>query len=216
MKSTAIPLAIAGLLFAVGSSAARADGTPTDYKLSEDALYQHGCFDPCLCPLMEEVVMTGWFTLDPIKEHPPFQTFEVRDVRWTVPLLDLVVTGSGTYSVFSEFVVEHRLELDLQINDGPVQHFDSGWVLGGNDFPHIGATVSINGIYCYDIVLSVAADPICIGDYDSDGYVNSSDLADLLSHWGPCADCSADLDTSGNVDAADLAELLSAWGPCLP
>ncbi len=53
-----------------------------------------------------------------------------------------------------------------------------------------------------------------IADLDDDGFINASDLAQLLSLWGPCdaeLPCPADLDQSGAVTALDIAILLSHW-----
>ncbi len=53
-----------------------------------------------------------------------------------------------------------------------------------------------------------------IGDLDDDNLVNTDDLAQLLSLWGPCdaeLPCPADLDNSGAVAALDIAILLSHW-----
>lgn len=52
-------------------------------------------------------------------------------------------------------------------------------------------------------------------DLDGDGMVGASDLASLISAWGPCpagAGCPADFDGDGTVGASDLASLISAWG----
>ncbi len=52
----------------------------------------------------------------------------------------------------------------------------------------------------------------CVGDFDSNGVIDSGDLAVILAAWdgtGP-----ADLDASGIVDASDLAILLAGWGDC--
>ena len=54
----------------------------------------------------------------------------------------------------------------------------------------------------------------CPADFDGDGLVGASDLAQLLGSWGPCDGCPADLEGDGDVDAADLAILLGSWGPC--
>lgn len=54
----------------------------------------------------------------------------------------------------------------------------------------------------------------CPGDLNGDGSVGASDLALLLSAWGPCAGCGADINGDGTVGAADLALTLSAWGSC--
>ncbi|TVQ32535.1 MAG: hypothetical protein EA376_05390 [Phycisphaeraceae bacterium] len=57
----------------------------------------------------------------------------------------------------------------------------------------------------------------CPGDFNGDGSVGSSDLAALLSAWGPCPPfgaCPWDLNGDGVVGSADLGELLSWWGRC--
>ncbi|MDZ4831855.1 MAG: hypothetical protein SGJ09_16890 [Phycisphaerae bacterium] len=49
-------------------------------------------------------------------------------------------------------------------------------------------------------------------DLNADGWVDGSDLAILLSAWGPCpGDSAQDLDWDGAVNGADLAQLLSTW-----
>jgi trimeric autotransporter adhesin len=55
----------------------------------------------------------------------------------------------------------------------------------------------------------------CPSDLDGDGVVGSSDLADMLSAWGPAsAGDAADLDASGEIDAIDIAILIGSWGGC--
>ena len=58
---------------------------------------------------------------------------------------------------------------------------------------------------------------VCPADFDCDGTVGASDLAQLLGRWGLCDDCNdcpADFTGDCRVLAADLAVLLDAWGPC--
>ncbi|MHC4990303.1 MAG: FG-GAP repeat domain-containing protein [Planctomycetota bacterium] len=59
-----------------------------------------------------------------------------------------------------------------------------------------------------------ACAPPCPGDIDGDGQIDTDDLLDLLSDWGPCPRCSGDLNADGVVDIDDLLPLLTAWGPC--
>ena len=58
----------------------------------------------------------------------------------------------------------------------------------------------------------------CPADFDGDGTVGASDLAQLLGSWGPYAPCPpfapADFNEDCGVNAADLAQLLGDWGPC--
>ena len=67
---------------------------------------------------------------------------------------------------------------------------------------------------CVDAECS-AAD--CPQDIDGDGLVGFSDLLEVLSFWGPCADpenCPQDIDGDGLVGFSDLLDVLSFWGPC--
>ncbi len=58
----------------------------------------------------------------------------------------------------------------------------------------------------------------CPADFDGDGAVGASDLAQLLGSWGPYEPCppfdAADFNDDCAVNAADLAQLLGSWGPC--
>ena len=54
----------------------------------------------------------------------------------------------------------------------------------------------------------------CVADLDLDHVVGASDLALLLSAWGPNPGHPADLNGDETVDALDLAALLGAWGAC--
>ena len=51
------------------------------------------------------------------------------------------------------------MQLDLRVGDQPVQHFDSGLVVGGGGFPELDVRVSVNGQFCYDTVIDVIASP---------------------------------------------------------
>ncbi len=51
----------------------------------------------------------------------------------------------------------------------------------------------------------------CVGDFNSDGTVDASDLATLLNAWGTAG---GDLNADATTDAADLAVLLNGWGSC--
>jgi hypothetical protein len=60
----------------------------------------------------------------------------------------------------------------------------------------------------------VAACTICPPDFNGDGAVDTRDLVDLITAWGPCPDCRSDMNHDDVVDTRDLTDLLAAWGPC--
>jgi hypothetical protein len=148
--------------------------------------------------------------------------YDVSDVNWQVDLKSGSgphFTGSGTYTRFKEFAALQQLELDLASDDDITQHFDSGMVPIAVAFPQIDVTVSINGKFCFDTVIQVAAGPTGPqpADLNGDGHVDGFDLALLLGAWGNCpidsiCGCPADLDCSGWIDGLDLGILLGAWG----
>ncbi|MBL9121914.1 MAG: immunoglobulin domain-containing protein [Phycisphaerae bacterium] len=59
--------------------------------------------------------------------------------------------------------------------------------------------------------ISVTVNAFEPADYNHDGHVNGSDLAQLLGAWGT-ANATIDLNGDGTINGADLAVLLGAWG----
>jgi len=158
-------LAVVAAMLALGVPAAFAQGASdalTIYRLNPGSSFQQGCFPPCLCPVLEQAQVRGTFVLMPTGFDGLFQTFDIADVNWTASVGDseLRMTGSGTYKVGGEVAVQQQLALDLTVGDAPVQHFDSGLVSGGGQFPDISVTISIHGQVCFDTVLGVDASPV--------------------------------------------------------
>ena len=95
---------------------------------------------------------------------PLFTYYRVSNVRWTVPdaTSNLTILGSGTYKVGGEFAVQQQMSLELSVGGGAPQHFDSGLVTGGGEFPRININVSLHqNKACIDTVIHVdATDPI--------------------------------------------------------
>ncbi len=61
--------------------------------------------------------------------------------------------------------------------------------------------------------------PFCFGDFDDDGVIGLSDLAQLLGYYGETSGMeyeNGDLDGDGDVDLSDLAALLGVYGDVCP
>ena len=157
-------LTIAGMALALGITRADAEITASAevYRLQQGSTFQQGCFPPCLCPIEQEASVRGTFAVRSTGFDGLFNTYAITDVNWTVSVgnLEFRITGSGTYQVGGEFALLHRLKLDLQVGDGPLQHFDGGLVPGGSGFPNIEITVSINRQRCFDRVIVLKAAPV--------------------------------------------------------
>lgn len=133
-------------------------------RLDERASFQHGCFDPCLCPLGPVLPVRGVFVLGPAVIGDVVNFHEITDVYWRAGDGDQAlhtITGSGSYRI-TNFGDERRHALDLQLSvDGaPAQAFFSDFVPidGGASFFDI--PVSVNGVYCLDTLIRVSARPV--------------------------------------------------------
>lgn len=150
----------------IAVSNATAQGTDPNlsrlYRLTPATTYQHGCFAPCLCPIIQSASVRGVFRLTHTGFDGLFDHYAVTDLTWrvTVGSTDLIVTGSGTYKIGGEVARQHQLSLDLKVGDQPVEHYDSGLVVGGGSFPAIDIEISIHGRYCLDTVFDVHAKPL--------------------------------------------------------
>lgn len=151
------------LFLVFGGLGVRAQDTPpsTVYWLGAGSTYQHGCFPPCMCPMMETAPIKGTFRLTFQQQDPLYDNYAVDDVHWTAPAGsgEHVITGSGAYRIGGEVALTHELALDLQVDQNSVEHFDSGLVAGGGNFPTIEITISIHGGFCVDTVIELHAKP---------------------------------------------------------
>jgi hypothetical protein len=159
-----LALSVAAGMVGLGVPPALAHGASdasTIYRLNADSSFQQGCFPPCMCPIMG-TGLRGTLVLTSTGFDGLFNTYAVTDVSWTLGSGDREqrVTGSGTYKVGGEPDRQHQLALDLKMGDGAVRHFDSGLVAGGEQFPDLSVTISMNGQVCYDTVFFVDASPV--------------------------------------------------------
>jgi hypothetical protein len=154
-------LLLGGVCAVSGLATAQTATSSVRYQLNTGSTFEHGCFPPCLCPIMIAPVR-GTFFLTPTGVSGLFNTYAVSGVRWTVWIngAAVTVTGSGTYKVGGEFALQQQLSLNLRVGGGSVQHFDSGLVGDSTPFPNIKVTISVNGEVCFDTAFNVIASPV--------------------------------------------------------
>jgi hypothetical protein len=106
----------------------------------------------------------GTFLLTPSGSFGSFKTYAVTGVNWVVSQngMTKTVTGSGTYKVGGSSAPQQELSLNLQINGGAVQHFDSGLVPESVLFPNIKVSISLHGQVCFDTVFNIDASPLTV------------------------------------------------------
>ena len=146
--------------FAVFCGAARS----APYDLDAESHVAIGCFGGCACPVFPGGTLTGQFTLTPVESGGPFELYDVTGVEWLAVIgeLEFRFTGDGLYRIGGALGLEQQLVLDLRINDGPLQHFDSGLVAGGYDFPAIDIGIPLHEFACWDTVLALSAGPVAV------------------------------------------------------
>lgn len=146
------------LVLLAGALAALADSIPiVSYALADDSTEQEGCFEPCMCPILIEQPMTGSFDLVFYPFAGPVWTVGVERLAFDVPTLGKQITGQGIYKRAGYL---QSLEFELQINGDAPRAFHSGWVEGGDGYPFIDVTLSMNDFFCYDIALRLHAKPV--------------------------------------------------------
>jgi len=184
----------------------------TVYRLRPESALLRGCFAPCKCPIQIADGLRGSFVLEPSRIQPPFAGYTISHLLFLADLGGQIVpiTGSGTYSILSEFVVTHAMTLELQIADEAPAKFEGLQVVGGSDFPLIEIDVSMNGQVCLDTAIQIRAEPAPPDDVDGDYIPNDSDncpgafnpdQADRdLDRLGDACDLCPDYSTTINTD----------------
>ena len=134
---------------------------PSQYELTADSGYIEGCYDPCMCPIWWTPSLRGTFQLTVISQEDDGAQFEVTAIDWQFDMGEetTLVTGSGFYLFDGD---QHQMVLDLQMNDGPVQQFDSSLIPVPSETPGIFIAVALNGFYCYDHVFDIDAIPAAV------------------------------------------------------
>src|SRR5881628_980255 len=126
MKATVSSCLVALVVFATPVAAREASSVP--YTMLPQSDFETGCFGPCACPVLIRGPLAGTFTLVFVSDDGLNAYYQVQDARWKfgTDTGDVQVIGSGTYRIGGEVAVTQRLQLDLSVAGGEVQHFDSG------------------------------------------------------------------------------------------
>ncbi len=178
--------------------------TPTSntviYQLARESDFEWGCFAPCVCPVLVREPMLGTFELTRVASDPLFDYYDVTNVRWKLPNSPTAVSivGSGKYRRGGEVALEEQLTLDLSVNGGEPQHFDSGLVPPHASFPEISTTISLHGQYCFDTVMIVVAKPAGVAGVDAGSVALS--LSATPSPFRGSTDVQFSLARAGRVD----------------
>jgi hypothetical protein len=162
-RRTVLLSILAVILLAVAPRAgAQISGTPVLYRLESGSSFSRGCYPPCTCPLFTTNDIRGTYVLTFDHQDPLFMVYRVSNVNWVVTIdgTDTRITGSGTYKVGGEVAVQQQMVLKLAVGTAAVQTFDSGLVGGGQSFPDINITISVNGMVCFDTVIGVRSRPV--------------------------------------------------------
>jgi hypothetical protein len=159
------------------------------YRLEADSRYEYGCQPPCDCPLLEAGTVRGTLKLGAPQPGDVFDFYPVEHVNWVVTLsggAELRITGSGRYkrTNFDE-TPEHMIELDLRVGDRPVEHFFSELVPAEGVLESLSFTISVNGVFCFDTVVSFDARPLRPHEVQVYRLVRWSYFQEGC--WDPCA-----------------------------
>lgn len=143
------------------SSALPEPDPPVRYALLPEAVYEEGCFEPCMCPILLATDVEGAFALDAIDPEGAWNVYAVSEVAWDViffgePFRRAV--GEGIYRVDPAAKLQ-QMVLELQIDGAEAVRFDSGLVPIEVEWPALALAVSRNGMFCYDEVYYVRAAP---------------------------------------------------------
>ena len=162
IKSSAVAWVVASFLGAIPCAAALAGSNATIYSLNTPpSSLSVGCQAPCECPIVS-IPTYGSFELIPMGSDPLYSYYSLEHyiASFNNGPGAVAITGSGRYKIGGEFAAMQQLTLDLQIQGGPDQHFDSGLTAVSVFFPQISISCAAHGFTCYDSVLVVDAKPI--------------------------------------------------------
>jgi hypothetical protein len=124
------------------------------------------------------------------------------DTMYTIPAGTEEAVVTLYYQSTSKEYIEFLRDSVGGFNDAGIAAYEA-WLAHGMSAPVDMDSMSI-------LLTTYAA-----ADLNQDGFVNVTDLLDMLGVWGICPPpdiCPADLNCDGRIDTVDLLALLSQWG----
>ncbi|MHC5114588.1 MAG: hypothetical protein ACYTGP_09195 [Planctomycetota bacterium] len=141
-------------------------GKGMTFALGADASFVTGCFPAppfgCAGPVILYPVFFGSFEATPVGRDPEgFDVFAIDDVIWVAGggTQFFVITGEGVYRKRTGKNPAQEMVLELSIDGGDVQVFDSGIVALEPSLNAIDISIDMNDQINYDTVMHVAANP---------------------------------------------------------
>lgn len=167
MKSqlTSAVLVLGALAAAAPEAAAQFNPPAIHYTLTQNAAQTFGCLPPCLCPI-SIVPVQGGFDLTPRLFTPlNFDVYDLNNVVITYSNTSQggvsTAVGSGSYTVSNQLLPHQSMILELSIDGGPIERFESGDTIGTfvSSFPAIQIDVADNDFICLNRIFTIAAKP---------------------------------------------------------
>ena len=84
-----------------------------------------------------------------------------------------------------------------------------------NSHPFTGTLTREDIVRILSAPIDCDAEEPCPSDVNGDGFVDVTDLLEIVGTWGPCGiPCNGDINGDGTVGVNDLLEVVGTWGVC--
>ena len=173
-------LALGALTLTAPNAAAQINPPTIHYTLTQDAAQTFGCLPPCLCAIAIVPAQGGFDVTQRVLTPLNFDVYDIDNVVITFMNTSQggisTALGSGTYTVSNQLLPLHSMQLDLSIDGGPVQTFQSS---GSPDdfvspFPNITIDIADSSFVCLNRIFNIDAAPdlatnFCVSTPNSSG-----------------------------------------------
>lgn len=217
MKIRRLPLCIGAALCCSIPVVAAAEPEPWNraglWRLTADAAFEEGCFEPCTCPVHYSDDLRGSFVLTLIGIGDVTDFYSINQLVLTLPQLQRVYAGEGQFR-FSIWTHQESISAEIGnvLTGAPPQHFEGSATVPA-DPDTMDITITRNNRVCHDTVFRIAA-ARCRTDWDRSGAITPADVAAFVSDWVRSVQQNtqaADYNGNGAIEPADVAQFVGAW-----